>query len=75
MASSAGTRASTFAAASTAAASATSRNGSTTATGTTPKFVANSRQTNWPAATPSGTPATIPIAAMVVACQQTAAAT
>src|SRR6185437_15950902 len=73
-ASSAGPTASRFAAASTATASTASGHGWTTGTGTTPKVVANVRQTSRPATTPSGTPTTSPASATVVACQQTAAA-
>ena len=47
----------------------------TTGTGTTPKFVANTRQSTLPAAMPIGAPTAIPTSATVVACQQTAAAT
>jgi hypothetical protein len=74
-ASSAGTAASRLAAASTPAASAASSRAGTTGTGTTPKFVANTRQSTRPAAIPTGTPTAIPARAIVVACQQTDAAT
>src|SRR6202035_172794 len=57
------------------AARAAIRTGSTTATGTTPKFVANTRQSTLPAAMPMGAPTAIPTSATAVACQQTAAAT
>ena len=64
-----------MAAASTPTASAAISSAFTTVTGTTPKFVANTRQTTRPAAIPSGTPATIPTRATAVACQLTTAAT
>src|SRR6185437_13960089 len=74
-ASSAGTAASRLAPASTPTARAAISTGSTTATGTTPKLVANTRQSTLPVAMPSGAPTAIPTSATTVACQQTAAAT
>src|SRR5579863_924987 len=47
----------------------------TTDTGTAPRLFANAIQTARPVTTPKGTPATIPIKATVVACQDTVAPT
>ena len=64
--------ASRFAIKSTPTPSVVSHHNGTVVTGTTPRFVANARQTARPTPTPRGMPTPIPTSATVVACQQKA---